>query len=64
MSELDDEKPVKKSGDIVVGEDLSLLSVEELEERIAACETEIERVKNELTAKKSSLSAAHAIFKQ
>lgn len=64
MSELDEDRPAKKTGDIVIGEELSLLSVEELEERIVACENEIERIRSELTAKKSSLAAAHAIFKQ
>ena len=64
MSELDEERLGKKTGNIVIGEDLSLLSVEELEERIAECENEIERVRSELTAKKSSISAANAIFKQ
>ena len=36
MSEMDEERSVKKTGDIVIGEDLSLLSVEELAERISA----------------------------
>ena len=64
MSEMDDERSAKKTAEIVIGEDLSLLSVEELEERISACETEIERIRSELDAKKSSLAAAQAIFKQ
>ena len=64
MSEMDEERSVKKAADIVIGEDLSLLSVEELEERISACEREIERIRSELNAKQSSLAAAHAIFKQ
>ena len=64
MSEMDEERSVKKTADIVIGEDLSLLSVEELEERISACEKEIERIRSELNAKKSSLAAAHSIFKQ
>ncbi len=64
MSEMDEERSVKKTADIVIGEDLSLLSLEELEERISACEKEIERIRSELNDKKSSLAAANAIFKQ
>lgn len=58
----DDDKP-KPSG-IVIGEDLSLLSVEELQERIGLCEQEIERIKAELESKRSGLAAAHAIFRK
>ncbi len=58
----DDEKP-KPSG-IMIGEDLSLLSVDELQERISLCEQEIERIRAELDAKKSGLAAAQAIFRK
>ena len=53
-----------KPAGIVIGEDLSLLSVDELEERVAACEQEIERIKAELGAKKSGLAAAQAFFRK
>ncbi len=58
----DEERP-KPSG-IMIGEDLSLLSVDELEERIGLCEQEIERIKSELESKKSGLAAAQAIFRK
>jgi uncharacterized small protein (DUF1192 family) len=53
-----------KPAGIVIGEDLSLLSVDELEERVVACEQEIERIKADLVAKKSGLAAAQAIFQK
>ena len=61
-SAADDDRP-KPSG-IMIGEDLSLLSVDDLQDRISLCEQEIERVKAELEAKKSGLAAAHAIFRK
>lgn len=59
----EDDHRAKPSG-VVIGEDLSLLSVDELEERIALCQQEIERIKSELSAKKSGLAAAEAIFRK
>lgn len=58
----DEDRP-KPTG-IMIGEDLSLLSVDELQERIGLCEQEIERIKTELGAKKSGLEAAQAIFRK
>lgn len=63
MSTMDDDGRPKPAR-IAIGEDLSLLSVDELEERIAACENEIERIRNELAAKKSSMVAAAAVFRK
>lgn len=57
----DDEAPRPKR-DIVVGEDLYGLSVEELQERIARLEAEIERVGEELKTKKSGRAAAESVF--
>ena len=48
----------------MIGEDLSLLSVDELQERISLCEQEIERIRVELDAKKSGIAAAEAIFRK
>jgi len=53
-----------KPAGIVIGEDLSLLSVDELEERVVACEQEIERIRADLIAKKSGLAAAQEIFRK
>ena len=57
-----DELPKKPAG-VVVGEVLDLLSVAELEQRIAALEGEIARVKAALAAKRASLDAAAAFFR-
>jgi uncharacterized small protein (DUF1192 family) len=59
----DDLKPKPPKG-ITVGEDLTTLSVAELEARIAALTGEIERVKGELGAKKAHEAAAASIFKR
>ena len=62
MSFLDDDRPAPKPK-IAVGDDLRLLSLEELEERIAAFKAEIERNEAELEMKRQSLSAADSVFK-
>jgi uncharacterized small protein (DUF1192 family) len=59
----DDLKP-KKAPAIAVGEDLRTLSVGELEQRIAALSSEIERVRQELQTKKAHEAAAAAVFKR
>ena len=64
MSILNEDETGKKPAAITIGEDLSLLSVGELEDRIAACKEEIERIRTELAEKKSSMAAAAAIFKK
>lgn len=43
--------------------DLSDLSIDELEARIAAMEEEIERCRQEIAGKKSTRASADAIFK-
>ena len=45
-------------------EDLSLLGIDELQERITALESEIDRVRNFLDSKRGTLSAAEALFKK
>jgi uncharacterized small protein (DUF1192 family) len=59
----DDLKPKPKKG-VVLGEDLTTLSVAELEARIGELQQEIERVKVELGAKKAHEAAAALIFKR
>lgn len=58
----EDDRPKKK---LVheIGQDLSLISVEELKERIALLEGEIERLKADMAAKEKSRSAAESVFK-
>ncbi len=59
----DDVRP-KPKPDIVVGEKLESLSVDDLVQRIAALEAEIERVKSELAVKRGRVAAAEALFKK
>ncbi len=56
--------PRKPKRDLVVGEDISTLSVTELEARIAALEAEIVRGREALQARTSTRSAADAAFKR
>ncbi|WP_407176904.1 DUF1192 domain-containing protein [Bradyrhizobium sp. STM 3562] len=58
----DDDRPRKKVTH-EIGQDLSLLSVEELSERIALLTAEIERLREALTKKRASRDAANSIFK-
>ena len=58
----DDDRPKKKiSHDI--GQDLSLLSVEELAERIALMNSEIERLQAAMAKKRASRDAANSFFR-
>ena len=56
--------PRKKAPDIVLGEDLSAMSVHELEARIAALETEISRCREAIVARRATKSAADSVFKR
>jgi uncharacterized small protein (DUF1192 family) len=58
----DDDRPRKKVSH-EIGQDLSLLSVEELDERIALLRSEIERLGEAMTKKRSSKDAANSFFK-
>jgi uncharacterized small protein (DUF1192 family) len=62
MATEDDDKPRKKVSH-EVGQDLSLLSVEELAERIALLTAEIERLQAAMTKKRASRDAADRFFK-
>ena len=48
---------------ITVGEPLDLLSVSELEQRVQALESEIERTKTAIQSKRASKSAADSFFR-
>jgi uncharacterized small protein (DUF1192 family) len=63
MKEEDDDRPKKKITH-EIGQDLYLLSVKELEERIALLTEEIERLKASIASKQSSRSAADSFFKK
>jgi uncharacterized small protein (DUF1192 family) len=59
----DDDRPRKKITH-EIGQDLSLLSVEELNERIALLASEIERLKEAASKKRASRDAADNFFKR
>jgi uncharacterized small protein (DUF1192 family) len=58
----DEDKPRRKVGH-EIGQDLSLLSVEDLNERIVLLTAEVERLKTEMAKKRASREAAHNVFK-
>ena len=58
----DDDKPRRKITH-EIGQDLSLLSVEELSERIALLNWEVERLQQAVTKKRASKDAANRFFK-
>ena len=62
MATEDDDKPRKKITH-EIGQDLSLLSVDELAERIALMTSEIERLQAAMSKKRASKEAANSIFK-
>ncbi|MBN9219125.1 MAG: DUF1192 domain-containing protein [Mesorhizobium sp.] len=59
-----DDEPRKKPRPHEIGQDLSLLSADELSERIGILREEIERLEAELKAKSSTKSAAEALFRR
>jgi len=61
---LDDDLPPKKKAVHEIGQDLALLSVEELAERIGALKDEIARLEAVLASKKASRTAADRFFKR
>jgi uncharacterized small protein (DUF1192 family) len=58
----DEDRPRKKISH-EMGQDLSLLSVEELAERIALLQAEIERLEAASARKRASKDAANSFFK-
>ncbi|MDE1933945.1 DUF1192 domain-containing protein [Bradyrhizobium sp.] len=58
----DDDRPRKKISH-EIGQDLSLLSVEELTERITLLKSEIDRLQEAATKKRASKEAANIFFK-
>ena len=62
MATEDDDRPRKKITH-EIGQDLSLLSVEELTERVTLLKTEIGRLEEAATKKRASRDAANSIFK-
>ncbi|MFO1090404.1 MAG: DUF1192 domain-containing protein [Hyphomicrobiales bacterium] len=56
--------PKKRRTEIVIGEDVTLLSVAELEHRIDLLKGEIERLTAAIGSKKDSRQAADSFFKR
>ena len=63
MALFDEELPKRKT-ELTVGEDLSKLSIAELEDRIALLKAEIVRVEEAVAAKRASLGVADSFFKR
>ena len=63
MSNPDDDRPLRKTAH-EIGADLSLLSVDELEARIALLRAEIDRLAEAAAAKTRSKSAAESLFRK
>jgi uncharacterized small protein (DUF1192 family) len=61
---IEDDALPKKTPVHEIGQDLSLLSVEELVERIAALRAEISRLETVMAAKQASRAAADQFFKR
>ena len=59
-----DDEPRKKPKAHEIGQDLSLLSVADLTERIGLLHDEIARLEAELQAKGATKSAAEALFRR
>jgi uncharacterized small protein (DUF1192 family) len=63
MMALFDDEPVRPTVGHQIGQDLSALSLHELEERIEALKAEIARLGEAKARKTASMSAASAFFK-
>ena len=61
---LEEESPPRKKLSHEIGQDLALLSVDELEQVIALLQAEIRRLDEAMTAKRGSRDAAAAFFKR
>ncbi|MDF1600545.1 DUF1192 domain-containing protein [Mesorhizobium sp. YIM 152430] len=59
-----DDEPIRKTPIHEIGQDLSLLSVGELGDRIEALKAEIARLEADMAGKSSTRSAAEALFKR
>ncbi len=64
MAAIEDEERPKKKLSHEIGQDLTLLSVKELDERMALLRDEIARLEANKTGKQASLRAADQFFKK
>lgn len=59
-----DDEPRKPASAHVVGQDISLMSVDELAQRVAMLKAEIERLEEERAKRGQTKSAAEALFRR
>ena len=59
-----DDEPRKKPVSHEIGQDLSALSIEELEKRVALLKGEIIRLEDACAVKRASMSSAESFFKK
>ena len=64
MAAIDDDDKPKKKITHEIGQDLSLLSVEELAARVQLMHDEISRLEADMASKRASRSAADQFFKR
>ena len=64
MAAIDDDDRPKKKVTHEIGQDLSLLSVRELDERIVLLQSEIARLEANKSGKQASLKSADQFFKK
>jgi uncharacterized small protein (DUF1192 family) len=64
MAAMDEDDRPKKKLVHEIGQDLALISVKELEERIALLRQEIERLEADISKKQSSRNLADQFFKK
>ena len=64
MPLIDEELPKKKKAGHELGEDLSTLSLHELDERIGLLKAEIERIESAIRLKRASADSAASFFKR
>lgn len=62
--DLDELLPRKKAPDIILGEDLSMMSEHELVARIALLESEVDRCRTSIEARQSTRDAANSVFRK
>jgi uncharacterized small protein (DUF1192 family) len=60
---MEPDEPTRKKADMVIGENLDAISLAELEQRIHALESEIQRIRAEVARKLASRNAADAFFR-
>jgi uncharacterized small protein (DUF1192 family) len=64
MAAIDDDDKPKKKVSHEIGQDLSLLSVDELAARVALMRDEIARLEADMTQKRAKRAAADQVFKR